>query len=178
MMNFLKKNKSYKNSAEDKLDLIISLLTGECKNEPAEAENENQVENAEETSSDDSVDKRQEIEDVGGFLKSKGLSDEDIRYVIKLMEKDAYEKSSYENGSEPTKEEKPTEEQTEEPKETTTVSQEQVNQETQQETKEETIQQPIKEAEKKEYENSFEGETNNNNFLLLKDRVKYGNSLF
>lgn len=174
MMNFLKKNKSYKNSAEDKLDLIISLLSGECKSEPVAEmiENQEPVENAEETS--DTVDKRQLIDEVGGFLKSKGLTDEDIRYVIGLMEKEAYEKSSYENSSE-TIEEKPTEKQIEEPKETTTVSQEQVNQETQQETKEETIQQPIKEAEKKEYENSFEGE---NNFLLLKDRVKYGNSLF
>lgn len=38
------------------------------------------------------VDKRKEIDEVGGFLKDKGLSDEDIRFVMKKMEKDAYEK--------------------------------------------------------------------------------------
>ena len=32
--------------------------------------------------------------DVGGFLKSKGLSDEDIREVYKYMEKLSYDKSS------------------------------------------------------------------------------------
>lgn len=43
-----------------------------------------------ETLSNEEVDKRKEIDDVGGFLKSKGLSDEDIRIV---MEKASYEKS-------------------------------------------------------------------------------------
>lgn len=40
------------------------------------------------------IDKRAEMGDVGGFLKSKGLSDEDIRYVYKHMEKLSYDKSS------------------------------------------------------------------------------------
>lgn len=40
------------------------------------------------------IDKRQEMGDVGGFLKSKGLSDEDIREVYKYMEKLSYDKSS------------------------------------------------------------------------------------
>ena len=41
---------------------------------------------------EDKTDKRKLIEEVGGFLKEKGLSDEDIRFVIGKMEKDAYEK--------------------------------------------------------------------------------------
>lgn len=40
------------------------------------------------------VDKRKLIDEVGGFLKDKGLSDEDIRFVIKKMEKESYDKSS------------------------------------------------------------------------------------
>lgn len=41
---------------------------------------------------EDKTDKRKLIEEVGGFLKEKGLSDEDIRFVIGKMEKNAYEK--------------------------------------------------------------------------------------
>lgn len=45
------------------------------------------------TDKTDKTDKRKLIEEVGGFLKEKGLSDEDIRFVIGKMEKDAYEKA-------------------------------------------------------------------------------------
>lgn len=38
------------------------------------------------------VDKRKGIDEIGGFLKDKGLSDEDIRFVIGLSEKLSYEK--------------------------------------------------------------------------------------
>lgn len=38
------------------------------------------------------IDKRKEIDEIGGFLKDKGLSDEDIRFVIGLAEKLSYEK--------------------------------------------------------------------------------------
>ena len=38
------------------------------------------------------VDKRKEIDEIGGFLKDKGLNDEDIRFVIGLAEKLSYEK--------------------------------------------------------------------------------------
>ena len=38
------------------------------------------------------IDKRKEIDEIGGFLKDKGLSDEDIRFVIGLAEKISYEK--------------------------------------------------------------------------------------
>lgn len=46
-----------------------------------------------ETVENEEVDKREDIDDVGGFLKSKGLNDEDIRYVMKLMEQASYNKS-------------------------------------------------------------------------------------
>lgn len=38
------------------------------------------------------VDKRKGIDEIGGFLKDKGLNDEDIRFVIGLAEKLSYEK--------------------------------------------------------------------------------------
>lgn len=69
---------------------------GKPVDEKSEQAEEKPVENEE-------VDKRKEIDDVGGFLKSKGLNDEDIRYVMKLMEKSSYnksEKGTADNGSE------------------------------------------------------------------------------
>lgn len=49
--------------------------------------------NPSEDSKSDNEDKRKLIDEVGGFLKDKGLSDEDIRFVIGKMEKDAYDPS-------------------------------------------------------------------------------------
>ncbi len=40
------------------------------------------------------IDKRKEMGDIGGFLKTKGLGDEDIKHVYKIMEKLSYDKSS------------------------------------------------------------------------------------
>ena len=62
-----------------------------------EADKTDKTDKANETDEDktdktDKTDKRKLIEEVGGFLKEKGLSDEDIRFVIGKMEKDAYEK--------------------------------------------------------------------------------------
>lgn len=73
--------------------------------EKAEAKAEMKAENKKEEKpvENEEVDKRKDIDDVGGFLKSKGLSDEDIRYVMKLMEKSSYnksEKGTADNGSE------------------------------------------------------------------------------
>lgn len=68
----------------------------EASEEKVENKKEKPVEN-------EDVDKRKDIDDVGGFLKSKGLSDEDIRYVMKLMEQVSYnksEKGTADNGSE------------------------------------------------------------------------------
>ena len=56
-----------------------------------EPDAENKCKNA---CKNEEIDKRQEMGDVGGFLKSKGLSDEDIREVYKYMEKLSYDKSS------------------------------------------------------------------------------------
>ncbi len=42
---------------------------------------------------DEETDKRKEIDEVGGFLKDKGLTDEDIRFVIGKLEKIAYNPS-------------------------------------------------------------------------------------
>lgn len=56
-----------------------------------EPDAENKCKNA---CKNEEIDKRQEMGDIGGFLKSKGLSDEDIREVYKYMEKLSYDKSS------------------------------------------------------------------------------------
>lgn len=56
-----------------------------------EPDAENKCKNA---CKNEEIDKRQEMGDVGGFLKSKGLSDEDIREVYKYMEKLSCDKSS------------------------------------------------------------------------------------
>lgn len=57
-----------------------------------EADKTDKTDKANETDEDktdktDKTDKRKLIEEVGGFLKEKGLSDEDIRFVIGKMEK-------------------------------------------------------------------------------------------
>ena len=59
---------------------------------PAKDEDVETIETTE-TVEDKEVDKRKDIDEVGGFLKSKGLSDEDIRYVMKLMEQASYNES-------------------------------------------------------------------------------------
>lgn len=42
---------------------------------------------------DDDIDKRKKIEEVGRYLREKGLSNEDIQYVLKEMFEDAYNNS-------------------------------------------------------------------------------------
>lgn len=79
------KGLSLKNSADEK-DEGKEDKENESE-EPKEEVKEDECHNEEE------VDKRKEIDDVGGFLKSKGLSDEDIRIVMEKMEKASYEKS-------------------------------------------------------------------------------------
>lgn len=63
----------------------------EKKDKKNESEDKEEKEESKNKKNED-VDKRKEIDEVGGFLKDKGLSDEDIRFVMKKMEKDAYEK--------------------------------------------------------------------------------------
>ena len=55
---------------------------------------------------DESVDKRKLIDDLGGFLKDKGLSDEDIRFAIKVAEKIAYNASEAGKATDKAEEEK------------------------------------------------------------------------
>lgn len=68
----------------------------EDKEEKKDAEEEKDKEDKEEKESKknegEEIDKRKEIDEIGGFLKDKGLSDEDIRFVIGLAEKLSYEK--------------------------------------------------------------------------------------
>ena len=63
----------------------------EDKEEKKDSEEEKDKEEKESKKNED-VDKRKGIDEIGGFLKDKGLSDEDIRFVIGLAEKLSYEK--------------------------------------------------------------------------------------
>ena len=61
--------------------------------EKKEAEGKEEKEDKEDKKNEDEdIDKRKKIDEIGGFLKDKGLSDEDIRFVIGLAEKLSYEK--------------------------------------------------------------------------------------
>lgn len=81
-------------------DLVAAFEKKDKKNEEDEEEDKAKDEEKKEEEKADKknkknaeeVDKRKEIDEVGGFLKDKGLTDEDIRFVMKKMEKDAYEK--------------------------------------------------------------------------------------
>ena len=63
----------------------------EGKKEKKDAEEEKDKEEKE-SKKNEGEDKRKGIDEIGGFLKDKGLSDEDIRFVIGLAEKLSYEK--------------------------------------------------------------------------------------
>lgn len=64
-----------------------------AKNE-AGKEKEEDSKKGEETAKNEDVDKRKGMEEVGRFLRDKGLSNEDIQFVLKTMFKDDYNKSS------------------------------------------------------------------------------------
>ena len=74
------KKASKKNADEDKKE-----------EEKKDSEEEKDKEEKESKKNED-IDKRKGIDEIGGFLKDKGLSDEDIRFVIGLAEKLSYEK--------------------------------------------------------------------------------------
>lgn len=103
-------------------DLISAFEKKDCRNEADEEVKKEEVVEEEmkeeekpveekpeekEAKENEDVDKRALIDEVAGFLKDKGLSDEDIRFVIGKMEKDAYEKDEAGKDNE---EEKPAEE--------------------------------------------------------------------
>ena len=72
-------------------EVTISALI-KMYNEQEKSKSEKDEDGKANETDEDKTDKRKLIEEVGGFLKEKGLSDEDIRFVIGKMEKDAYEK--------------------------------------------------------------------------------------
>lgn len=82
------KKASKKNAEEDKKD--EEKKDSEEDKEKEEKESKKNVKKNE--GEDEGIDKRKEIDEIGGFLKDKGLSDEDIRFVIGLAEKISYEK--------------------------------------------------------------------------------------
>ena len=77
----------------DKIGVDLEAETEETKT-TEEVDKEEEVEKVDneevEKVDNEEVDKKKDIDDVGGFLKSKGLTDEDIRYVMKLMEETSY----------------------------------------------------------------------------------------
>jgi len=58
-----------------------------------EIKEEGQDEDPQKPCGDDDIDKRKKIEEVGRFLREKGLSNEDIQYVLKEMFEDSYNNS-------------------------------------------------------------------------------------
>ena len=78
----------------DALDITkeITSPANQKENKPM-AEEEKDLKKEAAAATDESVDKRKLIDDLGGFLKDKGLSDEDIRFAIGVAEKLAYNAS-------------------------------------------------------------------------------------
>ncbi len=74
-------NKKEKGLFHSLLDELIATNSDDEKDKDNKAANED-------------VDKRQGMEEVGRFLRDKGLSNEDIQFVLKTMFKDDYNKSS------------------------------------------------------------------------------------
>ena len=66
------------------------LGSNDKKNESEEEKDKEEKESKKNEGED--IDKRKGIDEIGGFLKDKGLNDEDIRFVIGLAEKLSYEK--------------------------------------------------------------------------------------
>lgn len=83
--------KNYKGEPMDKetKGLFNSLLAALKARNEAEDEKEK-----DDKATNEDVDKRQGMEEVGRFLRDKGLSNEDIQFVLKTMFKDDYNKSS------------------------------------------------------------------------------------
>lgn len=81
-----KSKKNLKKNAEEDKDEKEKKDSEEEKDKEEKEEKESKKNEGEE------VDKRKEIDEIGGFLKEKGLNDEDIRFVIGLAEKLSYEK--------------------------------------------------------------------------------------
>lgn len=79
-----KSKKASKKNAEEGKD--------EEEKKDSEEEEKDKEEKESKKNEGEDIDKRKGIDEIGGFLKDKGLNDEDIRFVIGLAEKLSYEK--------------------------------------------------------------------------------------
>ena len=79
-----KSKKASKKNAEEGKD--------EEEKKDSEEEEKDKEEKESKKNEGEDIDKRKGIDEIGGFLKEKGLNDEDIRFVIGLAEKLSYEK--------------------------------------------------------------------------------------
>lgn len=79
-----KSKKNLKKNAEEGKD--------EEEKKDSEEEEKDKEEKESKKNEGEDIDKRKGIDEIGGFLKDKGLNDEDIRFVIGLAEKLSYEK--------------------------------------------------------------------------------------
>lgn len=82
-----------KEEKKAKKNLKKNAEEGKDEKEKKDSEEEKDKEEKESKKNEgEEIDKRKEIDEIGGFLKEKGLNDEDIRFVIGLAEKLSYEK--------------------------------------------------------------------------------------
>ena len=89
-------NKCNEDKEEDEEEKKSKKASKKNEDEEEEKKDANEEKDKEEKESKknegEDIDKRKGIDEIGGFLKDKGLSDEDIRFVIGLAEKLSYEK--------------------------------------------------------------------------------------
>lgn len=85
-----KPNEDFEGGEEEKIETIAKKLEAMSYND---SERGGEDEDPKKPCGDEDIDKRQKIEDVGRYLREKGLSDEDIQYVLKEMFEDAYNDS-------------------------------------------------------------------------------------
>lgn len=85
-----KPNDDFEGGEEEKIETIAKKLEAMSYND---SERGGEDEDPKKPCEDEDIDKRQKIEDVGKYLREKGLSNEDIQYVLKEMFEDAYNDS-------------------------------------------------------------------------------------
>lgn len=81
-----------KEEKKSKKNLKKNAEEGKDEEEKKDSEEEKESKKNVKKNEGEDIDKRKGIDEIGGFLKDKGLSDEDIRFVIGLAEKLSYEK--------------------------------------------------------------------------------------
>lgn len=85
-----KPNEDFEGGEEEKIETIAKKLEAMSYNN---SERGGEDEDPNKPCGDEDIDKRQKIEEVGRYLREKGLSNEDIQYVLKEMFEDAYNNS-------------------------------------------------------------------------------------